>query len=284
MHNPEFFNVLDYSFIFLTLFSCLVGFFRGIVRDFLGSCAWVGSGFLSAFISPYLTHSLMAKGMDNIWLAKISSILLSYFVVLITLLLVVNAISERVRNTPLSSVDRALGMLFGFVRGIVILITITLLAILFEIPDRKIQQIEESKVTPYLFDIAARLMPKIVEIPQLKPSTETFVDEEHEYFDIPEEEIENAVQDEKDSKINRLKQFILNQFSKFEQKMKEEAYNEDVSSREAALRRRREQLRRNPDAKFGCMSLMKARATRRKRKKAEKIRRDIMRQLDKGSL
>ena len=167
--SSSFFNFLDYFCILLTFASCLIGFFRGFVKDFFGTCSWVGSGFATAFVSPYIAHRLQSNGtISNPTLAKVAAIILSFTVVLITLLLVVNVLSKVVKATFFSSLDRAFGSLYGFIRGFVILIMLCVGAIMFNVFNSNWKIISDSKIVPYLMRAVDCMMPKVISIPEFE--------------------------------------------------------------------------------------------------------------------
>ncbi len=280
MSNGEFFNSLDYIYIFITLISCIVGFFRGFTKDFLSSCAWFGSGFISAFIAPYLTIYLQEKFIQNPLLAKVISITVAYLVVLITFLLIINTLSVKIKSTMLSSLDRALGCLFGLVRGGIILLTIVIFGIFFEALDNKSDLIKNSKITPPLILITSYLMPKIIDSSSLsdsiKSELKSTMEEKEKSLQFTKKKAVSKKETEREKKVSYLREardYINNAFSSYLHR-----YDNNLGRQQHLIKRRK-----NKDVEFGCMSLMRARAERRMQKKADKLVSDLEKRLDKAS-
>jgi len=160
MTNEEFFNVLDYVYIAWMFVSCASGFIRGFTKDFFSTCAWFGSGFIATAGAPYLIP-ITSRYIQNITLARCTTILVLYFSVLTVLLLVINLASDQVKSGPLSMIDRAVGALFGFVRGVGILISFCILLLIFEVSPKKHDFVKNSKISSFLFPVAKLCMPRV---------------------------------------------------------------------------------------------------------------------------
>ncbi len=281
VNNSEFFNSLDYIYILITFISCLFGFLKGFTKDFFSTCAWIGSGFISAFISPFLVDTFKENLTKNILLAKIIAITASYLVVLITLLLLINTLSIKIKNTSLSGVDRALGCLFGFVRGFLIILTMAMIYVFFNMPCNKYEFINNSKITPHLISIANWITPKIMnyspilnEIKPKYPSSYENNKKRHLSEQLRSNKIiKEKLYDEDDSYTNKVKTYIDNIFSRYLNRDENKDY---IENRKKLIRKKA----RDKNIEFGAMSLMRAKAERKAQKKAKKLQKDILKQLD----
>lgn len=183
MNNPEFFNILDYIWLTILFASLFIGFSKGFIKDFFGTFAWVISAFLSSLFSPYFLPTI-SQSIPNLLVAKCVTSVVTFSILLLAFKLIVNILSENVKRTFLSALDRLFGVCFGFVRGVSILLTITLLALFFGIQQDRFKVLEESKVSTLLYRIANILMPSVEKIigtkfPRakvVKPKVETLVD------------------------------------------------------------------------------------------------------------
>ena len=290
--SGSFFNLLDYFYILIVLVSCLVGFFRGFFKDFFGSCAWLGSGFLSTFIAPYLANFIQEqKLISNPIFAKIAAIFIAFLVVLITLLLMINSISKRVHNTVVSGLDRACGALYGFARGFIILLILCLGLIMFNLLDFKREFIANSKITSILVNVAEYLIPKIASAPQVskkvsrtKKKTETvFSDQEMQEMEqlakgvIKKEEKIEETESVQEKGIRRYLDELIARFTRDDsnsQDVPRKAPGTGLSDKQARIKNKEDNV------PFGCMDLMKARAKRRAQKKAKRIQRELLKRLD----
>ncbi|MCP4922929.1 MAG: CvpA family protein [bacterium] len=112
-------NPVDLSVLILIGLSCAIGFMRGLTRETLGLMGWLGAiigtlyGFSTSqrFFGSYIQHPLLRDVVSGLVL---------FLIILITLTLIGNALSKMVKSSSLGGVDRSLGLLFGIVRGAVI--------------------------------------------------------------------------------------------------------------------------------------------------------------------
>lgn len=118
----------DYIIIVIIAVSAVISLIRGFVRETLALVGWILSIWVSllymnamaTFLKPYLTlpPSIMA----------LVSFAILFVVTLILAALVSNLVANLVDKTGLSGTDRAIGMLFGIARGILIVGVLVLLA------------------------------------------------------------------------------------------------------------------------------------------------------------
>ncbi|WP_198265576.1 CvpA family protein [sulfur-oxidizing endosymbiont of Gigantopelta aegis] len=118
----------DYIIIAIIAVSTVISLLRGFVRESLALAGWILAVWVSlfymasmaVFIAPYLN-------LPPSILSLVSFALL-FIVTLIIAALVSNLIASLVDKTGLSGTDRAIGMLFGIARGILIVGILILLA------------------------------------------------------------------------------------------------------------------------------------------------------------
>jgi uncharacterized membrane protein required for colicin V production len=121
-------------------------------------------------ISP-LVQQFVAQYFENKMIAKVISLILAYVGVLIIALLVVHYISDRVKQSFLSGVDRALGLLLGFLRGILIPICICAIFLAFNISKNRFSVVKNSKISNLVLDTMKNIMkttPKKKTTPQIR--------------------------------------------------------------------------------------------------------------------
>ena len=113
-------NGADYLVISLLLVSVGIGVFRGFVREAIGLVAWVLAIWLawhhSAFLHPWLGGHLQSPEAKA-WVARAL-----VFIGVVLLGDLIGFVAARIAHKAagLSLVDRFLGLVFGLVRGIVI--------------------------------------------------------------------------------------------------------------------------------------------------------------------
>ena len=120
-------NWTDYLFIGLLVFSGIAGLMRGLLREVISLISWVAALWIawtfSASLEPYLGGALKDAAVRP-WAARA--------IIFVAVLLVGAAIGALlghfVRLTVFSGIDRMLGMLFGLLRGVVVLGVLAMLA------------------------------------------------------------------------------------------------------------------------------------------------------------
>lgn len=124
---------IDYAILGVITLSALVGFFRGFVREAIGLATWV-----LAFFIAYKLAEPMAGLLEN-WISVRSVRLAAAFGGLFIITLVIGAIvnysiAKLVTGTGFAGTDRALGGVFGVLRGAAILVLLVLFAGLTAVP------------------------------------------------------------------------------------------------------------------------------------------------------
>ena len=101
--------------------SALLAFMRGLVREVLGLAAWVGAIFAGVGALPKVRPQFEAWWGTSPWVAPIAFAVV-FIASLIVLLLISRWISALVRASPISGLDRTLGLLFGLARGAALIV------------------------------------------------------------------------------------------------------------------------------------------------------------------
>lgn len=111
---------IDYLIIAILLLSMIVGFFRGFFPELVSILTWIVAIFaamnFSGLVEPYLQGKLGSVVVE-LWAAR----LIMFVVTLILGGLLGQLVSLLIDKSGLSGTDRMLGLVFGVVRGAVIL-------------------------------------------------------------------------------------------------------------------------------------------------------------------
>lgn len=119
------FNMIDLSILVILGFSIVVGVLRGATREVLGIAAWVGA-FVIVFYGLPLLRPLGRHYIETPMIADAIVAGLLFLLSLAVFILISRSLSTRIKGSMLSGLDRSLGLVFGFIRGIFVICLIYL--------------------------------------------------------------------------------------------------------------------------------------------------------------
>jgi len=143
---------IDILVIATLLISGAFAYARGFVHEVLSIAGWIGAAFATIYGTPVLKH-FTRQLIDTPFIADLITGILIFIGVLVILSIITKQISRGVKESALGALDRALGFLFGLLRGAVV---VSLVWIGYEWTTPPKEQPE------WLFD--ARTMPTIIQI------------------------------------------------------------------------------------------------------------------------
>ncbi len=125
-------NPTDLGIVLILALSAAFAFFRGFVHELLAIGSWIGAGVATLYGFPYAQPEAR-KYIPSEIMADMTAGIAIFLVVLIVLSIVTRLLSRRVRDSALGPLDRSLGLLFGALRGAV-LVCIAWLMLLWVVP------------------------------------------------------------------------------------------------------------------------------------------------------
>ena len=146
-------NFADWFILVVLVASGLISFSRGFTKEFLSLFLWVAA-FIAAISLEYLATPKIDEYIGNPEISKI----LSYVVVFIVFIFIggilIKFISKIIKWSGASGFDRFLGVLFGLIRGLIVLFVIFLL-----LPSslKTTDLINNSKITPIIQKYAPQI-------------------------------------------------------------------------------------------------------------------------------
>lgn len=114
-------NIVDLIVIVVLLLSALLALFRGFVKEVLSIVGWVAALAATYFFFP-VARDIARSYIDSRIFADIAAGAALFIPTLILCSLATHWISEQVRASAVSAVDRSLGFVFGLARGALIVI------------------------------------------------------------------------------------------------------------------------------------------------------------------
>lgn len=126
-------TAVDIVVLAILLISAVAAFARGFVHEVLSIGAWIGAGVATLYLFPVAqpyARDLVAIPL----LADIGTGVAIFVLCLILLAVVTRMLSSRVKGSALGALDRSLGLLFGVLRGAVI-VALAWLVMAWALPD-----------------------------------------------------------------------------------------------------------------------------------------------------
>jgi membrane protein required for colicin V production len=141
-------NWVDWTIIVILSVSTLWSLRRGFVKEALSLTGWVAAFFVSisfsARFSALLTDYIVADTLRYV----IAYVLL-FTATLMLASLLTSLLEQVVRVTGLGNADRALGTIFGFARGFIVVLVL-MVVIQAGLPEDQWEPLHESQILPYL--------------------------------------------------------------------------------------------------------------------------------------
>lgn len=120
-------TAFDIAVIVVISLSALIGVWRGVIREVFALAAWI-----AAVVCMFLFGDKLAKmlpfAQDTAWLRLLAGYALVFIAVFVLLSVAGFLFSKLVNVIGLSFVDRALGMMFGVVRGAMVVVMLVFVA------------------------------------------------------------------------------------------------------------------------------------------------------------
>ena len=145
-------NVIDYLILIVLLVSLFLGFFRGFLGEAISLLSWLGGIWLAwhyaYLVEPHLA-GLIAKPPLNTWAART----IMFVSVLVLGWLVGGAVTYFAHQSGISlMLDRVLGMLFGVIRGVVLVAVIVMVGVQLQL--QRTDWWQKSRFMPVAEEIA----------------------------------------------------------------------------------------------------------------------------------
>lgn len=126
-------TLFDLAVLVVVGLSILLSVIRGLVREVLALSAWVVA-FLAANLLAGQAASWLPDAVAGEELRLLAGFLVVFVAVLIAMSVLAIMVSKLVKNAGLGLEDRLLGGVFGFARGLLVVMVVVLLAGLTSLP------------------------------------------------------------------------------------------------------------------------------------------------------
>ncbi len=157
-------NFIDCLIVLIVIVSASYAAWRGFIWETLTIFAWVAASFGCLYFGPYiipLTKSLVSPA----WAASLLAYAAVFLAVFIPFAFISHRFSESVKSSPIGPLDRAAGVGFGVVRGLV-LVGLAYLAFTYFVPIRQQPHwVTEARLLPVVQSTADVLLSVVPDKP-----------------------------------------------------------------------------------------------------------------------
>ena len=126
-------TLFDYAVLLIIGLSILLSVMRGFMREVLALLAWVLAFWLAALYAGELAP-LLPKGIPTQQLRMLAAYALVFFLVFVVMSLLSITVGQVLKVLGIGPLDRLLGAVFGFARGMVIVLALVVAAGLTSLP------------------------------------------------------------------------------------------------------------------------------------------------------
>lgn len=149
-------TAFDYFVIGVVSLSALLSITRGLIKEIVSLLAWIVAFFTAsryaAEVEPFFSGLI-----EDDSLRMLTAYAVTFFMTLLVVMLFSMLLSTLTRSVGLGLVDRMLGAVFGFVRGVVIVIALVLAAGFTPLPQLPVWQ--QAVLSKPLEILAADIIP-----------------------------------------------------------------------------------------------------------------------------
>src|SRR6185312_14471260 len=158
------FTFLDALVVLIVLVSVGYATWRGFLWETLTIFAWVAAAFACLYFGPYvipLMRSMVGEG----WVASLLAYAAVFCAVFIPFAFISHRFVEAVKHSPIGPLDRAAGVAFGVVRGLVI-VGLAYLAFTYFVPIKNHPDwVRDARLLPLVQDTSQVLLSVVPDHP-----------------------------------------------------------------------------------------------------------------------
>ena len=143
-------NTLDYSIIIILAVSAILSTLRGMTREALGLVGWPIAIFAAIYSAPVI--ELLIFSLINLGsIGKALSWALPFAVVVVLWFVLASILAPGLKRAGLGALDRWLGVIFGLVRGyVIVVLTYAVAVVIMEGETNLPKQVGEATFNPYV--------------------------------------------------------------------------------------------------------------------------------------
>lgn len=120
-------TLFDYAVLTIIGFSVLLGVTRGLMREVIALAAWVVAFVVAGAYGGDMAPLLARQIPDESW-RTLAAVVAVFFVTLIVMSVIALATSRLIKSAGLGTEDRLFGGIFGFARGLLVVLALVMIA------------------------------------------------------------------------------------------------------------------------------------------------------------
>ena len=188
------FNITDWAILVILVASSLISLSRGFIKEFLSLFLWVFA-FIASVNFEYLVTPQILKFITNHEVAKIISYIVVFLLAIYLGGILIKLISKLIKWSGASGFDKFLGVVFGFIRGAILILVIFLI-----IPSgvKSSDLVTNSKISP----IINEYIPKVEAYLKNLLDNKNIIEESIKIIEPVVESVEDSLNEEPTSESN----------------------------------------------------------------------------------
>lgn len=132
-------TIFDYVVLGIIFVSVLLSITRGVVREIVSLLGWIIAFFVASHYAANF-EPLLPLTVEDESLRMLIVFVMTFFVALVVVMMGSMLLSKLVRSVGLGLIDRILGAVFGFARGLFVVLLIMLAAGFTALPQQPFWQ------------------------------------------------------------------------------------------------------------------------------------------------
>ena len=152
-------NLIDAVSLLIIFISAMLAYFRGLSREILAIASWIAAAVIAFIIAPLINPLInqipIVKEIltDSCQLSILISFVISFILSLIFLSLLIPMLTNFIHQSSLNGLDRLLGLCFGTLRGLLIIIALTIGYELLFTNEQTLMDIDKSRTMEIIYNI-----------------------------------------------------------------------------------------------------------------------------------
>ena len=162
-------NLIDGASFIIIFLSSSLAYFRGLSREILAIMSWILAALIAFILAPVINPALNGVPVvkeilaESCQLSILIAFVLGFILTLILFSVFIPFITNIIQRSNLSGIDRFLGLCFGALRGLLVLIIVMIGYDLFFTDETGLAVVENSRTSEIIFSVKEdlkELMPK----------------------------------------------------------------------------------------------------------------------------